>query len=281
MNRRAETTILSRGRAETPLGRLTLAGTIKGGHGVNPTPPWRVFGSYAAVYLLAGKGWYRDANGYAQRVGAGDLMLVFPELPHTYGPDPGATWDEFYLVFEGPVFDLWRASGLLDPRRPVHHLEAVDEWLDRLRGVVGETSGGSLPERSLAVCRFLSLLTEMLTVNASPEAEVAEGDRLTQARIALESNLGNEINLVTVAAQAGLSYESFRKRFVQQTGTSPAHYRAERRLEAARDLLRYTQMTSRQIADALGFADEFYFSKRFRHRFGESPRSFRQGLRIA
>lgn len=253
----------------SPLGRLTLAGQIRQGRGVNPTPPWRVYGSYAVVYVLSGRGEYRDANGTREEVTAGDLIVVFPELPHTYGPPPGATWDECYLVFEGCVFDLWRQMGILDTRRPVRHLDSSRNWATRLQAAANDTE-----TPSVALCRFLTLLTEML----DEEALTDQGEPLwlSEARRALESDLGSEVDLGAVAAQSGLSYENFRKRFAQQVGIAPAQYRSQRRMEAAQDLLRYTEMSCRQIAEMLGFADEFYFSRRFKQHSGQPPRAFRR-----
>jgi AraC-like DNA-binding protein/predicted GNAT family N-acyltransferase len=73
-----------------------------------------------------------------------------------------------------------------------------------------------------------------------------------------------------------MSYESFRKRFQRETGVSPARYRTLRRIEAARELLRYSpQLTNRQIAETLGFADEYHFSRRFTQIAGSTPRQFR------
>jgi len=37
-------------------------------------------------------------------------------------------------------------------------------------------------------------------------------------------------------------------------------------------------LTDRQIAERLGFCDEFYFSRRFKQLTGRSPRQFREEL---
>jgi transcriptional regulator GlxA family with amidase domain len=74
-----------------------------------------------------------------------------------------------------------------------------------------------------------------------------------------------------------VSYEQFRKRFQHEVGVSPARYRLQRRVEAARELLRYSpRMTNRQVAETLGFADEFHFSRRFTQITGSTPRDFRR-----
>ena len=80
-----------------------------------------------------------------------------------------------------------------------------------------------------------------------------------------------------LAAEAGLSYDTFRRRFTAQVGRPPAAYRTERRLQTAATLLRLTDMTHREIARTLGFADEFHLSRRFRATYGVAPRDYRRG----
>ena len=251
----------------TALGRLSGAGYI---HRKTGYLRWRVLGAYALVYLLEGQGRYQDANGSAQDVEAGDLLLIFPELAHRYGPGRRGEWSEFHVVFEGPAFDFWREAGLLDATQPVFRLESAVPWLDRLKSVADGAQA-----QTVIVSRLLTLLSEV----AATRSEEAAAPRLPwvdQARHLLESELNHEISPANVAARLGLSYETFRKAFEQQVGVSPARYRSDRRLGAAQALLLHTQMTGRQIADSLGFQDEFYFSKRFKQHTGLSPREFRR-----
>lgn len=80
--------------AATPIGQIHLAGIInKGGSRIFEN--MRVFGKYALVYLLDGQGVYLDANQYRRNVRAGDLLILFPELAHSYGPLRGDPWVEF------------------------------------------------------------------------------------------------------------------------------------------------------------------------------------------
>ena len=65
-------------------------------------------------------------------------------------------WSEFYLVFEGPVFDAWRSPQLLDPSRPIMHLEPTDYWLARMEAVI--EPAGDL-ER---MCRMQQFLADVL-----------------------------------------------------------------------------------------------------------------------
>ena len=130
-------------------------------------------------------------------------------------------------------------------------------------------------EGLVAVTRLLTVLAEAAATRGGAGGP-ARLPWLEAARRLLETELSRELPMAESAARLGLSYETFRKAFEQQAGVSPARYRAGKRLDAARALMLHTPMTGRQIADSLGFPDEFYLSRRFKQAFGVSPREFRR-----
>lgn len=256
----------------TPLGRLTRAGILSK-ISASGFRSMRVMGKYAIVYLLEGSGFYRDANGVRCDVSAGDLLLIVPELAHRYGPRRGEIWSEIYVVFDGPIFDLWRERGLLDSSRPVTHLAPIEPWFDRIRNALVIPRPKTPSQACLEVSAFAHLLTEIYAPHLDG-INTHNGDGwLETARYLLESNLEKPLDLAAVARECGLSYESFRKRFAAVTGISPARYRAQKRIDAARVLLDHPNMTIKSVAADLGFRDEFHFSKRFKQLTGETPRS--------
>ena len=259
----------------TPLGRVTMAGFIKHSAGVQGIP--RVLDSYAFVYLLEGSGVYRDVQRRMCRVRAGDLLIIFPEIGHTYGPEAHEDWSEFYCVFDGPAFDLLRGIGLLNADRPIVHLAAVEEWLARFQTVLFTQTVDTLLERTIMLSRFVQLVTEIATLHAA-DAETVAPPWIAEACSILRTRLDEPIHPSDVAAQVGIPYETFRKRFQQHVGVSPGRYRITRRIDAACGLLLETTLTSHEIANRLGFADAFHFSRRFKQITGTTPRDFRQRL---
>lgn len=272
-------TTLYSDNSPSPLGQVTLIASLRNGRGVQPSLPLRIYGSYALVCITAGQGTYADASGIAQNVEAGDAIFVFPDLPHTYGPCLGETWDEFFIVFAGPAFDAWRQMGLLTLSRPVVRLSEPEGYVDCLRSLV--LPPGELGEAARAgqVCRLLAVLTEVALAADIPPAPASGDMWLARACALLSEDLGGTRTLYQLAQPLGLPYETFRKKFRQSLGQSPAQFRARKRMEAAADLMQYTSLTNVQIAEYLGFGDEFHFSKRFKQIKGETPTAFRQRTR--
>lgn len=276
MSRLIETQLFFSNDATTPLGRLRVAGLIKHSAGVRG-PVMRVLGSYALVYVLEGSGAYYDALHREYRVQAGDLLVIFPDIGHVYGPGAGEHWSEWYCVFDGPVFDLWQRAGLLNPDRPLYHLEPVEEWRDRFEAAVVQPGMRTVAERTITLSRFLHTLTEALL--ATPGAQIPSLPTwITRACQLLESDLHRDINLAAVAQDVGLAYETFRKQFRQALGVAPGRYRLTRRIDAACAMLQHTDLTVRAIAARAGFGDEFHFSRMFKQVTGLPPSAFRRQL---
>jgi AraC-like DNA-binding protein len=271
------------------LGRLTLRALRSTSRGL-PASPLRVLGSYALIYLLEGHGRFEDELGRRQSVSAGDLMIVFPDVAHSYGPGAGGTWLESYIVFDGPVFDLWRSRGGIDPAQPVWRLEPIEYWERRFNGVLGVQRDERFvnhrvgDEDETAATQRVCLLQQFLADARAHQRDRTLGSHhhswLEEAKAAIDRSAPAEpIDWDQLAGELAMSYETFRKRFAQLAGVPPARYRVGRLMDAACELLQREPHTKlRHIAQRLGFCDEFHFSRRFRQVVGMWPSEFRERI---
>lgn len=263
---------------KTSGGRISEAAEIQGGGGVGWSQP-RYFPLRAMILLVQGGGIYRDTLGAETSVRLGDLLIVNPKVGHTYGPEREQGWHEYYATFEGPLFDALEACGVLDPSRPVRRLGDPDSWRDRFLTLF-PPPGGPVHAKS---CEQLGGLVAFLLAAAedrSPSGTVTT----TPAWLALATDIlatpgEAATDLQAVAKSCGLGYENFRKQFAMLTGESPAAYRRRALIARAQRLMRERDLTDRAIAAALGFCDEFHFSKTFKHVAGLSPRAWRTRYR--
>ena len=90
----------------------------------------------------------------------------------------------------------------------------------------------------------------------------------------LEINLGNPVDLTTVARYVNLGPRQLNRIFVEQTGAPAGAYLRERRLVRARELLHDGTFRVKEVATACGFTEPAYFCRMFRRRFGASPARF-------
>jgi AraC-like DNA-binding protein/quercetin dioxygenase-like cupin family protein len=249
----------------SPLGRVRGAGMNAASRGVSN----RRYHSFALVFVVSGAGTYADALGTRCEISAGDAIVVFPGLLHSYGPEAGGQWDEIYVIADGPAFQQLEQVGVLDRAQPVHSLKPAKRWQKELELLLEAPRPTGRRGRAVETCNFARLLTESLIPGEKSPTWFERGQAM------LGSDLGRPVDLPTVAHAAGMSYESFRKRFQAAAGQSPRAYRESKRVDVARELLQFTSLTHRVIAAHLGYSDEFHFSRRFKMATGVPPSTYR------
>ncbi len=261
---------------QTPLGTVLLGGTNTHSRGLDRRK-MRILGNYAAVLVLEGQALFRQPRTPPLPLAPGDLLLIFPDRPHAYGPPAGRTWSETYLVFNGPLFDLWHAQGLLNPDRPILHLGQVDYWENQFRALAEIPAWLGMEQALLQVCRLQSILAEALAGTRQSHLGQAQWAWLEHARRLLDQ-APPAVDWENLAAQLEMSYEGFRRKFTRLAGTSPGRYHAAAILRHACDLIQQRRLSNKQVAAACGFCDEFHFSRRFRQVIGLTPSEFRRRL---
>lgn len=92
----------------------------------------------------------------------------------------------------------------------------------------------------------------------------------------MRSRLGHDWSIETLALESGLSRSGFHERFQSLLGISPASHLRELRMNAAKDLLRTTGMSVKQMGCSLGYGSDTAFGAAFKRSFGVSPSSWRK-----
>jgi AraC-like DNA-binding protein len=113
------------------------------------------------------------------------------------------------------------------------------------------------------------------------EQTARHGRREALARVMrhVREHLAERLSLEDAAAAAFLSPNYLAHLIKKETGRTFIELVTERRMERAQELLVNTDMRVSEVAQASGFADEAYFSRRFRKLAGTSPVAFRAAAR--
>jgi len=97
----------------------------------------------------------------------------------------------------------------------------------------------------------------------------------------IDENYMAKISLSDLADLMNLSTAYFANFFKSTFNISPKQYLLNKRLTEGQRLLLQTDMTVKEIAFAVGFENENYFSEYFTQKVGISPKGFRTGTRGA
>ena len=90
------------------------------------------------------------------------------------------------------------------------------------------------------------------------------------------SNFARDWELKILAEEFKISERTINRLFHKHLGMTPAQYRRECRFNAACELLKQNDLSLKEIADHLGYCNQFHFSKEFSRLAGISPRLWRR-----
>ena len=235
------------------------------------------FNVCAFSMILRGRGEFHRL-GRVWTVQAPCVITQWPDEYLEYGPVKDETWDEFYIVYAPGLMPRFHGCKLIDPARPVwpiHNLDAVRTQIDELVRLSNSPQTDGVADRVDRVCERLIVETWM-----TPALVATEMSALQTLLANLRKNPGQEVDFDVLAKRHGLSPSTFRRRWSEAVGKSPARYLQELRMREACRMLVETKRPIHEIARAVGFADELYFSRRFRQELRQAPRDYRKAYQI-
>ena len=92
----------------------------------------------------------------------------------------------------------------------------------------------------------------------------------------IRQNLSADLRTGDVADAVFCSVGNLNERFIKEIGTTVAKYIDDLLMFEARKLLASGNKTVGEISSALGYCDQFYFSRRFTKRFSITPKDYRK-----
>lgn len=245
------------GGAVRPVGRGTLTFVL----------PYRVH----LLPLPAGSRYI--VINFSQRFLRPDLdvdPLDLEDVPVSRVPELAPFLYQEYTDFALAGADLAEAEAMLG-QMMTENAERRFGSLEILRGMLLQLIG--------LTCRRHE--AELLRLSREKTHSAGRREALQRVTRYIRENLTCDLNLTEAAATAFLSPNYLAHLLKNEVGKTFTDLVTERRMERAQELLANTAMRIADVAHASGFADEGYFTRRFRQWFGTTPRLYRESVRAA
>mgnify|MGYP001022761460 CR=1 FL=1 len=93
----------------------------------------------------------------------------------------------------------------------------------------------------------------------------------------LRENFAKELSLEEISRSFNFTPSYLSKIFMRHTGEPPSKYLISLRIQEAKYLLaRHPELTVKEVAERVGYADPFYFSRLFKQMTGVAPTEFQK-----
>ncbi|MEZ4674339.1 MAG: helix-turn-helix domain-containing protein [Caldilineaceae bacterium] len=231
------------------------------------------------TYTVAGAGIYQLA-GRAFVCRSGDVVLLEPGTPHHYATETSSEPWSFYWSHFWPHHQWASWLQLPEVVRGLRII-ALDDEMVQARAIacwerlLTDSHGVTTWQMALA----LNALEELLILLAQQQARgatSAEDYRVESVLHYLNQHFHESINVNDLAELVALSPSRLAHLFKAHVGTSIVAALLETRLRQAARLLIFTSLEIQEVAQQVGFQSVFYFSRRFKDRYGISPSAYRR-----
>lgn len=214
----------------------------------------------------------------------GQALLIPPRVPHAeLVVDTQDNPDKFVnivLIVHGSTLYVHVAGSDTNHQPFVRHPEHRDH-ADCLRlGAWLEDAAVSGSKGDVARKLVSAALERSAQLLASEQpASGREPPLVVMARSQVQKRLSDpDLSVARVAGALNCSADYLSHLFHRSTGLRLAEWINELRLGRAAELLVSTALSSKETAWACGFANQSYFIRLFRQRYGSSPQEYRQSL---
>lgn len=217
-----------------------------------------------------------DSDGVTVSAKAGDAVIFPPSVPQHYRYPDGVKSTSYFIHFTGELAaSLLLTEGVKD-RRVLHIGTSVS--LEELFSRLTDEYKMKLPCYEDACLGYLRTIISIIKrkIIFSGTDSTAAVKRIADICRKMHSDTRYDVTVKELAASCHLSESRFSHLFKEIMGKSPMSYLLDLRLNKAKELLEDTELSVLAISEALGFSNQFYFSRQFKKHTALSPTEYRR-----
>jgi AraC-type DNA-binding domain-containing proteins len=236
---------------------------------------------YLFHYVISGTGKLvsKDSRGIDHEyiVKSGQGFLICPKQTNTYFADEEHPWEYAWIEFDGlRVKEMLNLAGLSFDS-PLYRSNAKDlsyELKNEMLYIVQHPK-----ESAFHLIGHLYLALDLLTRSSANRITIKSGKLIDfyvhEALSFIEQNFQNDITVEDIADWCNLNRSYFGKIFRNAVGKSPQEFLISYRMTKAAELLKLTELSIRDISNAVGYPNQLHFSRAFKNVYDVSPRKWR------
>jgi AraC-like DNA-binding protein len=231
---------------------------------------------YIMLYCVQGSGWYQLNDADKCTLRANQWVILPAHVPHKYAADEATPWTIYWLHFAGSqaaaLYEYLLENTFVTPVA----IPPTEERFRLFEVLFSQlTLSATLAGMVQASARLPHFLLTLLPATNQP-VRPSTAESIAQSIQFMREHLAGNFTVAELATQTGLSASHYSALFRAQVGRPPIVFFNFLKVQEACQLLTYSKLRVKEIANQLGFDDVYYFSRMFTKLMGLSPRQFRQ-----
>ncbi len=232
---------------------------------------------YQIIYIPKGEGYFESSGLPPQKIDAGTIILLYPDVWHRFRPEENTGWEEYWVGFSGAYAKYLLEQECFNAQKPIIKVGFNTEFLEtfsRFIKIVEVREESYLKLSSFLLIQLLGIV--YTSVLLSNQKKSRKEDIIDQIRNEIHQKWNSNIDFEQLAQSNNLGYVWFRKTFKEVLGTSPNQYHLLLKLRKAELLIQDSHLTLAEVAYQCGFESEFYFSRIFKKKMNYNPSDIRK-----
>lgn len=222
---------------------------------------------YLLYFAVSGAGiFFKNESSYTLSKGEG--ILLMPREPFHFKSSQENPFQYICIGFFGVRADQFISLIDLNSNNPVFSYSYCDDLLNYFNEA--ESSEYSVDFFALSfLYRFFA--------HMSARPLLSKNIYVSQAIEYIDRHIHKQVKIHEISQSLGISRAYLYKAFEEVLSQSPKEYLLNRKIQLAYELLKTSKKTIAETGEAVGYSDQFAFSKIFKSKYGLSPRDVLQG----
>jgi len=231
--------------------------------------------SFLIIATVAGCG-ELQYNGQSFLCSPNSVMFIHCEDAHRYSCCADTNWDFYWVHFNGPTaFGFYNEYARILP--PVFTPEEFESISDTMKSILESVEAHSVNSELITSGLITTLLTNILMTAAHTESKTRQTPEFISPIVSyIEGHFAEEISLDDLSHRFGISKYYLSRKFKEAMGTSVHEYLTMTRINHAKELLTYSNLTIEEISHICGYNYASHFIDMFAERENISPLQYRK-----
>lgn len=232
--------------------------------------------SYLFFIVLSGSG-ELQYNNCTYILKPNDCIFIDCKQPYAHITSDDL-WQLKWVHFDGQSLSAIYNKYVTRGGEPAFTVEQPEKYVNLLDDIFTIASSDDYIRDMKINEKLSSLLTLIMSKSWNPSKAQSAPKRseLSSIKVWLDNNFSAKISLDDLAAQFYIDKYYLSKIFKKKYGITINAYISQKRITAAKQLLRFSDKTIEQISCEIGIADTNYFTRLFRKIEGITPGEYRK-----
>lgn len=227
---------------------------------------------YSFEYINKGVGCIHTPKGkfYPKE---GDMYLLHAGDDHYYYSSADDPWTKTWINISGELVDCLVKTYRLNGVYLIEGIDVGDDFDEIIKIAYSKLTNET-------IINNLSIILHRILIKAYNKLYVHKASIGAEAQAMkdfIDRNTEKNITIDDLCRYINCSRSQCIRIFRSAYGITPYEYLLVRKANAAKEYLRCSAMSIKQISYMLGFANEHYFSRFFKARTGKTPGQYRSG----